>query len=393
MNTIAISVILPVYNVEPYLSQCIDSLKAQTFKDLEFIFVDDDSSDASLQMIEDFQSEDARVQIIRSKKNKGPGIARNKGIEIAQGQYLSFVDPDDWIDETFYEDLYKKALNSKADIIKGIRVKVLEDKEDMHPSLNLNKHIKKGLQSNKHLYNLFTYEHQSAIYRKELFIKHPWIRYGSTINSEDTTFLFRLCLETQSIAFDDSAKYYYRAGHLSMTHSYTMDRCWHELKALEEKIDAILAHSIDQETYDSFASKINVCGLRFLLAKKTKEEEKAFMDALKKQIIRFPEYPAFIKKHTFLRAIMHYDTFLPREQIEGSLTYLDCLTYWSQFLKTHPHAGWKYDIEFTDIFLYAFLSNKEKTLSILPTRQKIKLFLLSLYRCPRLCVKHIVERF
>ena len=90
---------------------------------------------------------------------------------------------------------------------------------------------------------------------------------------------------------------------------------------------------------------------------------------------------------------MNYDTFLPREQIEGSLTYLDCLTHWSQFLKTLPHAGWKYDIEFTDIFHYAFLSNKEKTLSILPTKQKIKLFLLSLYRCPRLCVKHIVERF
>ena len=104
-----ISVILPVYNVEPYIGACIESLKRQSFRDLEFIFVDDCSTDNSVAVIEDFARTDPRVRIIRNTENLGSGPTRNRGIEAAKGEYLSFIDPDDWIAPDFYERLYAKA--------------------------------------------------------------------------------------------------------------------------------------------------------------------------------------------------------------------------------------------------------------------------------------------
>ena len=96
-----VSVILPVYNVAPYLGRCIESLQAQTLADLEFIFVDDCSTDGSMESVEAWAEKDSRVRILRNEKNIGPGPSRNRGIEEARGEHLSFVDPDDYIAPDF----------------------------------------------------------------------------------------------------------------------------------------------------------------------------------------------------------------------------------------------------------------------------------------------------
>ena len=92
-----VSVILPVYNVSDYLRQCMDSIVGQTLKDIEIICVDDGSTDDSLAILKEYEAKDQRVKVIQ-QANAGAGAARNKGLEIATGEYLSFLDSDDFFE-------------------------------------------------------------------------------------------------------------------------------------------------------------------------------------------------------------------------------------------------------------------------------------------------------
>lgn len=113
-----ISVIVPVYNSEKFLEKCLNSIINQTFKDIEIICIDDGSSDKSLDILKSFETKDKRIRIL-TQKNMGPSCARNKGLEIATGEYVGFVDSDDWIDLDFYEKLYNSAEKYNADIAVG----------------------------------------------------------------------------------------------------------------------------------------------------------------------------------------------------------------------------------------------------------------------------------
>ncbi len=110
-----VSVIIPVYNVEKYLRQCLDSVINQTLKDIEIICVDDSSTDNSLKILEEYASKDGRVKVL-NQKNSGAGAARNLGMGIAKGVYLSFIDADDFIDPKMYEILYEKIEENSCDI-------------------------------------------------------------------------------------------------------------------------------------------------------------------------------------------------------------------------------------------------------------------------------------
>lgn len=109
-----ISVIIPLCNVGKYLARCLDSVINQTFKDIEIICVDDGSIDNSVTIAEQYAEKDPRISLIY-QENKGPSAARNVGLKIARGKYISFVDGDDWIDLNFLEKLYNAAENSNAD--------------------------------------------------------------------------------------------------------------------------------------------------------------------------------------------------------------------------------------------------------------------------------------
>ncbi len=119
-----VSVIIPIYNREKFLKKCIESVQTQTLKDIEIICVNDGSADNSLKIIKKYLEKDNRIKLI-NKKNEGLSAARNDGLEIAQGEYVSFVDSDDWIDSDFLEKLYSAAKKYDADIavcgIKRIR--------------------------------------------------------------------------------------------------------------------------------------------------------------------------------------------------------------------------------------------------------------------------------
>ena len=111
-----ISVIVPVYNVEVYLRKCLDSLINQTLQDIEIICVNDGSTDNSLDILLEYSQKDSRIKII-SQENKGVSEARNTAINIAKGEYLSMVDPDDWVENNMLEVMYNKAVKENADIV------------------------------------------------------------------------------------------------------------------------------------------------------------------------------------------------------------------------------------------------------------------------------------
>ena len=133
---ILVSIITPVYNASQYLSECLDSILAQSFQDIEIICINDGSTDESLQILRDFKQKDSRIKII-DQKNAGVSAARNAGLAIASGRYLGFVDGDDTISSDYFEKLVHEAKRTGADAVysqfsdKGLKnaAKVLDRQE------------------------------------------------------------------------------------------------------------------------------------------------------------------------------------------------------------------------------------------------------------------------
>ena len=123
-----ISVIVPVYNVEKYLERCVKSIAAQTYKDLEILLIDDGSTDKSGEMCDDFQQTDSRIKAFH-KQNGGLSDARNYGIEHSAGEFISFVDSDDYIDEKMLETLHRLITENDADLAVCSAMDVFEGKE------------------------------------------------------------------------------------------------------------------------------------------------------------------------------------------------------------------------------------------------------------------------
>ncbi len=117
MSDPLLSIVIPIYNVEKYLSACLESVVAQTYKNLEIICIDDGSTDSSGKILDGFAKKDSRIKAIRQEKNRGLSAARNRGISEATGEYITFVDSDDWIDPETCEKTVRKICEEKADVL------------------------------------------------------------------------------------------------------------------------------------------------------------------------------------------------------------------------------------------------------------------------------------
>jgi glycosyltransferase involved in cell wall biosynthesis len=117
MSNPKVSIIIPVYNTEQYLYKCLNSAIGQTLKEIEIIVINDASTDSSLEMIQEFQKIDKRIQLINFTKNKGNGIGRNTALKQAKGKYVLFLDSDDWLEKRAAEICYKKTTKGKHDVL------------------------------------------------------------------------------------------------------------------------------------------------------------------------------------------------------------------------------------------------------------------------------------
>lgn len=200
-----ISVIIPVYNNELYLKKCLNSIVDQTLKDIEILCVDDGSTDQSHQIIEEFSMEDERIQYIKMVKNSGSGPARNKGLEIATGEYVSFVDSDDFImKKTAYKELYNFATRKHADMVSA-NIKVFRDEEKLQnnqeentfKNSNFTREIKEESVISPQNYGVPCH-FQKNLYKKSFLDKHE-INYPSYLRGQDHVFLAKVLVNVALI--------------------------------------------------------------------------------------------------------------------------------------------------------------------------------------------------
>lgn len=221
-----ISVILPVYNVEDYLENCLDSLINQTLKDIEIICVNDESTDKSLEILEKYSKSDERIIVI-SQKNKGAGSCRNKGIDIAKGEYISFVDSDDWLELNALEELYENAITNSSDI-------VLFNSIEHKPNDKFRKRI--YLPKNEEInYNNFTFNYQidknlvmnkffviwSKIY-KTSFLKENNLKFYNHKVFNDVQFHIESMLLANKISYVPKVLYHYNKENETSLQSSTV---------------------------------------------------------------------------------------------------------------------------------------------------------------------------
>ncbi|GEM_PF-169264 len=203
-----LSIIVPVYKVEPYLRQCIDSILSQTFEDFELILIDDGSPDKCGEICDEYAAIDPRVKVIH-QPNQGLSVARNKGIEAARGYYLAFVDSDDWLEPDMYRILIMLVDTYDADIAECAYVKVYEDGD--RGKLNFTGHIR-VVDSIKALQEFRQTNCWHVVVWNKIYRRHLWeqIRFPEGRVHEDDATTYKLYYGAARIVQIDLALINYR---------------------------------------------------------------------------------------------------------------------------------------------------------------------------------------
>lgn len=213
-----ISVIIPVYNVEKYLRQCLDSVVNQTYRDLEIIIVDDGSTDGSGLICDEYKSSDPRIQVYHTA-NHGLSAARNYALDRIRGDYLAFIDSDDWFEETALETLLSTAQTTGADIVAFRFFQEYVDKT-VGPEGAENEFVAEGEQilASMILDHKLTEDVWNKFYKAELFNS---IRYPEGLIFEDKATTYQLLQKAGKLAYTPAPLIHYRnrAGSLSNVHS------------------------------------------------------------------------------------------------------------------------------------------------------------------------------
>ena len=196
---IKVSILVPICNVEKYLSQCLSSLACQTLKELEIICINDGSSDKSLEIIKKFRNQDNKIILI-DKPNSGYGDSMNKGLQIAKGEYVGIVESDDFVEPDMFEVLYKIASNTKCDIVRGLYWLYWDEKGDKRTRFfnDIYGKVFNPLE-NKKIF-LEAPAIWSAIYKRSFLNEHD-ISFLPTPGAsyQDTSFFFKTLLMAQKM--------------------------------------------------------------------------------------------------------------------------------------------------------------------------------------------------
>ena len=214
-----VSVIIPVYNIEAHLRQCLDSVVRQTLTDIEIICVDDGSTDTSFKILTEYAAEDNRFLIL-TQENAGPGVARNTGLEQARGEHLIFLDSDDWFEPEFLERMLLCARKSKAGVVICRSVEFdTETGAELPSEWMLKTQYLPGEtfapeEIAEHIFQ-FTYGWPwDKLYRAD-FVKNAGLSYPALSNSEDLVFVFQSLALTHRIAVLKETLVHHRVNRMS----------------------------------------------------------------------------------------------------------------------------------------------------------------------------------
>lgn len=249
-----ISVIVPVYGVEEYLDKCVESIVNQTYKNLEILLVDDGSPDNCPQMCDEWAKKDSRIKVVH-KENGGLSSARNAGLDNCTGEYVGFIDSDDWIDLKFFETLYNNLVEDDADIsVVGVW-KVYET----HMKSQTEKFTRRSFTGEETLKNFLYMRNNLAggvtdkIFKIELF---DGVRFPLGLTAEDRYVHAVIYSKINKLAFDPVPMYYYLTRENSICTSdlnpHTFDRI-EIVKMTCEYLDSI--NYKDQKAVEYFKMK------------------------------------------------------------------------------------------------------------------------------------------
>lgn len=211
---IAVSVIIPVYNAQKYLEECIESLRRQTLQSCEFIFVNDGSTDESQTILETHQKEDNRIILIQ-QENQGVSVARNNALKIAKGTYVGFVDADDYVEHNFFDTLYQTAIVNDLDVVvSGFTIET-SDLKIKQPCLFETNIIFDAEQIHKELIPYLLKADSlnpvwNKLYKNSLIKKHQFLFPKNIVIGEDGLFNIHYFNQAKKVVFIDDTGYYYR---------------------------------------------------------------------------------------------------------------------------------------------------------------------------------------
>lgn len=220
-----VSVIIPAYNAEKTIEKCLDSLFNQTLKEIEIIVINDCSKDNTLKILKKYKN---KIKLIDNKKNLGPAGSRNKGLDVAQGKYIGFVDADDWVAPNMYE-LMSSKMNDEVDLVACSRINVTKSGEK--PIINKNKDTDAKAFTKTSNYNC------DKLFKREIIEKHHLRLPEQYSYAEDFAFGIRYKYYANKMCILEEPLYYYLAdSEGSITNSYKRNLL-NIIKVLEEMLD------------------------------------------------------------------------------------------------------------------------------------------------------------
>lgn len=278
-----ISIIVPVYNNKKFLEKCLNSLINQTLKDIEIICINDESTDKSLQLLEKFANIDKRIQII-NQKHSGPSIARNKGIKKAKGEYIGFVDSDDWVDLNFFEQLYINVKKYNADIgvagIKRVRsykwkYHIKFEKEEVIQDIN--KKFQKCDVPDK-CYPVNKIYKLSELKKRNIY-------FEPNVYFEDRLFTAQVLINLKTLVTVPNTYYNYWTNPNSIVKTKSKKKLKDSQYTKEKLMKYLKENNVNLDHYYTKIKKFKILGLTFLKIKYYKyKKELIFLNQIKFQI-------------------------------------------------------------------------------------------------------------
>ncbi len=276
-----LSIIVPVYRVEPYLRQCVESILSQSFSDFELILIDDGSPDRCGSICDEYASRDERIKVIH-QNNQGIGQARNVGLDCARGQYLGFIDSDDWLKPDMYATLISLADAYDADIAECAYLKTWDGgrtERDNHSKQTL---VIDGMTALRD-YTRGNYSHVvvwNKVYRKALWDQ---VRFPMGKLHEDVATTYKLYYKAgRVVQFDAAMMYYRQRGDSFMGVGFDPQRISHAREAYAEKIEFFNQKGL-RNLGDQAAVEANVYLAEAYLGVSKETELKSMAPALKKE--------------------------------------------------------------------------------------------------------------
>lgn len=248
-----ISIIVPIYNVEKYLERCIESLIAQTYNHIEIILVNDGSKDNSLEICREYEARDSRIIVI-DKENEGVAIARNTGIDKAKGEYVAFIDPDDWAEPEMYESLLKQIkkwqspvclCNFYKDTKRRSQPKYFEFEEEVLKGEEIQEQLINNMIGMPDLLPKYVYV-MGSVWRglySRAFLNEHHLRFVPKLTiMEDLVFMVQVLLKCHKVAIDQGVWYHYVQHANSALHSYN-GQLWEDQLVVYELLEESMSEA------------------------------------------------------------------------------------------------------------------------------------------------------